>query len=155
MKLIAALCLVGAAAAGSVKCNVLNADGSLCKGTCTTNTTSPVKGQNFTITAIGMCSEDVTAANYHVDGKFAGLPVINEDCADACKPYDFKIGGALNMGHMYIAGAGCPVKQGTNMTIVSTAYVGANAPGGTLTSEMKAYDGNKQLLLDLQIITSL
>ena len=155
MKLAIFALLVATAHGSSVQCNVLDAAGSKCTGTCTTSTPTPVKGTNFTITAKGICTEDVTAASYDCTGKFAGLPVINQHCDDACKDSDFAIGGALNMGHMYIAGAGCPVTQGNTMTIVSTAYVGTTAPGGTLTSELTAKDSAGNKLLDLQVVISL
>merc|ERR1711871_54628 len=99
----------------SVVCTVLDPAGSKCTGNCTTSTPTPQKGANFTITATGTCVEAVSAASYHVSGKFAGLQVLNHDEPDACVDTDFPIGGALNLGHMYIAKAGCPVAQGQQL----------------------------------------
>ena len=155
MKLALFALLVAVAHGSSVTCTVLDSAGSLCQGTCTTSTPTPVKGQNFTITAKGVCSEDVTAASYDCTGKFGGLPVIKQHCDDACHDSDFAIGGALNMGHMYISGAGCPVTKGQTMTIVSTAFVGNLAPSGTLTSDLTAKDAAGNKLLELQVAVTL
>ena len=151
-----ALTIAAAAADGTVTCNVLTAQNPHCQGTCTTSG-SVVRGQNFTITAEGSCDAEVDGATYHVDGKFAGLPVINHDCADACQDSDFAVGGVLNMGHMYIGGAACPVTTSQKLSIVSHAFVATSAPKGTLTTELVAKDTSaaKNILLDIQVIVTM
>merc|ERR1719261_2335019 len=151
MKLAAFLACVAVAHASSGTCTVLDAAGSKCTGTCKTSTTAPVKGQNFTITAAGTCSEDITAASYHVSGTFGGLPVLNHDEPDACVDTDFPIGGALNLGHMYIAKAGCTVPQGAKLKLVSTAFVSKLAPPATLKADLVAKDGAGNKILELEV----
>ena len=109
----------------------------------------PTQGANFTITATGNCQEDVNSATYDVQGTFAGIPVLSVKGNDACHPTDFPVGGALNLGHMYIEGASCPVKQGTTLNIVSQAFVGKLAPPGTLKASLEAYDQSKKDLLKI------
>ena len=146
-----ALVLLGLAAvatASSVTCTLDTTVGK-CTGTCTATPSAPVKGANFTITATGNCAEDVTTATYDVQGTFAGIPVLHVKGNDACSATDFPVGGALNLGHMYINGAQCPVAQGTALSIVSQAFVSKLAPPGTLKASLTAYDQAASALLKI------
>ena len=116
-----------------------------------------INPHSFPPTPYTRCSLQVYNATYHVSGKFAGLPVVNYDCSNACADSDFAVGGVLNMGHMYISGAQCPVKQPQKLSIVSHAYVSPAAPKGTLTTELVAKDASaaQNILLDLQVVATM
>jgi hypothetical protein len=131
--------------------------GGVCTGTCKVDPPTPVKGQNFTVTVEGACTEDVTVASYEAKGTFAGLQVLNHK-DDACKATDFPVGGALNLGHFYIGGVACPVSKGGDVSIVSTANVAMLAPPGTLKSGLIAYDAagaTGNTLFDISLDVSL
>ena len=145
---LALLALAAVVTASSVTCTLDTTVGT-CTGTCTATPSAPVKGANFTVTAEGNCAEDVTSATYDVHGTFAGIPVLTVKGNDACSATDFPVGGALNLGHMYVGGAQCPVTKGTKLSIVSQAFISKLAPPGTLKASLTAYDQAASALLKI------
>ena len=69
MKLLCLALVAATALAGKITCTVSNDKNPHCKGSCNLSTDTPVKGQNFTVYATGVCDVDIQAASYHVDGK--------------------------------------------------------------------------------------
>ena len=110
---------------------------------------SPAKGANFTITVNGNCPADVTTATYDATGTFAGIPVLKVLGNSGCGDTDFPVGGALNLGHMYIGGVTCPVKGGAAMVLDNKAFISKLAPPGTLKSSLTTYDQDKKPLFKI------
>ena len=140
-----------AAADVTVKCSVDAASlaASGCSGTCVTAPPSPAKGANFTITVNGNCPADVTTATYDATGTFAGIPVLKVLGNPGCGDTDFPVGGALNLGHMYIGGVACPVKGGAALVLDNKAFISKLAPPGTLKSSLTTYDQDKKPLFKI------
>ena len=145
---LALLALAAVVTASSVTCTLDTTVGT-CTGTCTATPSAPVKGANFTITAEGNCAEDVTSATYDVHGTFAGIPVLTVKGNDACSATDFPVGGALNLGHMYIGGVACPVTGGAAIVLDNKAFISKLAPPGTLKSSLTTYDQDKKPLFKI------
>jgi len=145
--------LASSASGGSIVCTITT--GSISGATCVTTPTVPTLGQNFTITIEGTCSGAVSTSTYDMTGTFAGIPILNKKGLDGCSPTDFSVGGALNLGHVYIGGATCPIAAAGALKIVSQALVGVHAPPGTLKTVLTTKDqaGAELFSINLDVTT--
>jgi len=107
----------------------------------------PAPNRNFTISASGTLSKEITKGTYSLVISYMGLPILNHN-GDVCKNEVIQL--PLGMGQIFAQGLRCP--QAPGAISLSEVSVLKSTPGGAyvITLKSKDQDGKDALCLEVK-----
>lgn len=103
------------------------------------NPQSPERGRTISLFGKGDVKEDITEGNLKLTVKLAGMQVFGHQskaCGNTSVPLP------LGLGHIYVYGLTCPIKQGATAELEANVTLPIIAPGGNYQVELSATDSS-------------